>query len=180
VDRSRHPELYACDWMEQIGSYLKHGLFDADVLLDVTSTSINRLWNQLAPAIERMRVTRGDTLYEISSIGQPPAVGAKAHPREAILKKCPHARPERRRNRSRNGLSASDLWRRLTSVPNYQRSRPGLRLLRRKSSLAWSEMPRSLQHPGIEPLCIPFIIFAHGGGLRRDRYRAGCGGELRR
>ena len=26
VDRSRHPELYACDWMEQIGSYLKYGL----------------------------------------------------------------------------------------------------------------------------------------------------------
>jgi hypothetical protein len=50
VDRSRHPELYACDWLEQIGSYLKYGLLDADVLLDVTSTSINRLWNQLAPA----------------------------------------------------------------------------------------------------------------------------------
>jgi len=64
VDRSRHPELYACDWLEQIGSYLKYGLLDADVLLDVTSTSINRLWNQLAPAIERMRVTRGDSLYE--------------------------------------------------------------------------------------------------------------------
>ncbi len=42
VDRSRHPELYACDWLEQIGSYLKYGLFDADVLLDVTSTSIIR------------------------------------------------------------------------------------------------------------------------------------------
>ena len=64
VDRSRHPELYACDWLEQIGSYLKYGLLDADVLLDVTSTSINRLWNQLAPAIERMRDTRGDGLYE--------------------------------------------------------------------------------------------------------------------
>src|SRR5437763_10539038 len=38
VDRSRHPELYACDWLEQIGSYLKYGLLDADVLLDVTST----------------------------------------------------------------------------------------------------------------------------------------------
>src|SRR6478672_6549728 len=24
VDRSRHPELYACDWLEQIGSYLKY------------------------------------------------------------------------------------------------------------------------------------------------------------
>jgi len=29
------PELYACDWLEQIGSYLKYGLLDADVLLDV-------------------------------------------------------------------------------------------------------------------------------------------------
>ena len=54
---------YACDWIEQIGSYLKYGLFDADALLDVNSASINRLWNQLAPAIERMRVTRGETLY---------------------------------------------------------------------------------------------------------------------
>ena len=63
VDRSRHPELYACDWMEQSRvPYLKYGLFDTDVLLDVTSTSINRLWNQLAPAIERMRVTRAATL----------------------------------------------------------------------------------------------------------------------
>jgi hypothetical protein len=35
VDRSRHPELYACDWLEQIGSYLKYGLLDADVLLAV-------------------------------------------------------------------------------------------------------------------------------------------------
>jgi len=26
VDCSRHPELYACDWLEQIGSYLKYGL----------------------------------------------------------------------------------------------------------------------------------------------------------
>ena len=93
VDRSRHPELYACDWMEQIGSYLKYGLFDADVLLDVTSTSINRLWNQLAPAIERMRVTRGDTLYENfeywAATGR---LWAKAHPHGGYPKNVPRMR----------------------------------------------------------------------------------------
>src|SRR5947207_3859628 len=81
VDRSRHPELYACDWLEQIGSYLKYGLLDPDVLLDVTSTSINRLWNQLAPAIERMRVTRGDSLYEnFEYWAAKGRLWAKAHP----------------------------------------------------------------------------------------------------
>ena len=64
VDRARHPELYACDWMEQIGSYLKYRLVRHRRPARCTSTSINRLWNQLAPAIERMRVTRGERLYE--------------------------------------------------------------------------------------------------------------------
>src|SRR5204862_3369353 len=31
VDRSKHPELYACDRFEQIGSYLKYGLLEPDV-----------------------------------------------------------------------------------------------------------------------------------------------------
>ena len=87
VDRSRHPELYACDWLEQIGSYLKYGLFD------VTATSINRLWNQLAPAIERMRVTRGDALYENfeywAATGR---LWAKANPGGAYPKKMPRMR----------------------------------------------------------------------------------------
>ena len=94
VDRSRHPELYACDWLEQIGSYLKYGLLDADVLLDVTSTSINRLWNQLAPAIERMRVTRGDGLCTRTlSIGrQKGRLWAKAHPGGAYPRNMPRMR----------------------------------------------------------------------------------------
>jgi len=84
ADRSRHPELYACDWLEQIGSYLKYGL------LDVTSTSINRLWNQLAPAIERMRVTRGDGLYEnFEYWAAKGRLWAKAHPGGAYPKNMP-------------------------------------------------------------------------------------------
>jgi len=93
VDRSRHPELYACDWLEQIGSYLKYGLLDADVLLDVTSTSINRLWNQLAPAIERMRVTRGDSLYEnFEYWAAKGRLWAKAHPGGAYPRNMPRMR----------------------------------------------------------------------------------------
>jgi hypothetical protein len=93
VDRSRHPELYACDWLEQIGSYLKYGLFDADVLLDVTATSINRLWNQLAPAIERMRVTRGESLYEnFEYWAARGRLWAKANPAGAYPKNIPRMR----------------------------------------------------------------------------------------
>lgn len=93
VDRSRHPELYACDWLEQIGSYLKYGLFDADVLLDVTSTSINRLWNQLAPAIERMRATRGESLYEnFEYWAAKGRLWAKANPGGAYPKNMPRMR----------------------------------------------------------------------------------------
>src|SRR5438045_6219464 len=93
VDRARHPELYACDWLEQVGSYLKYGLLDADVLLDVTSTSINRLWNQLAPTIERMRVTRGDGLYEnFEYWAAKGRLWAKANPGGAYPKDMPRMR----------------------------------------------------------------------------------------
>jgi hypothetical protein len=93
VDRTRHPELYACDWLEQIGSYLKYGLFDANVLLDVTSTSINRLWNQLTPAIERMRITRGDSLYEnFEYWAARGRLWARAHPQGAYPRKMPRMR----------------------------------------------------------------------------------------
>jgi Domain of unknown function (DUF4760) len=64
VDRAKHPELNVCDWYEQLGSYLKYGLLDEDVMLDVSATSCNTMWKNLEPAIERMRRTRGDALYE--------------------------------------------------------------------------------------------------------------------
>ena len=76
-----------------IGSYLKYGLFDADVLLDVTATSINRLWTQLAPAIERMRVTRGESLYEnFEYWAAKGRLWAKANPGGAYPKKMPRMR----------------------------------------------------------------------------------------
>jgi len=93
VDRSKHPELYACDWCEQIGSYLKYGLLEPDVVLDVTGTSINRLWNQLAPVVERMRLTRGDRLYEnFEYWAARGRLWAKADPGGAYPKNVPRMR----------------------------------------------------------------------------------------
>lgn len=64
IDRSKHPELNVCDWYEQIGSFMKYGLVDENVLLDVSSSSANAMWGMLEPVITRMRRTRGNALYE--------------------------------------------------------------------------------------------------------------------
>ncbi len=64
VDRSRHPELYICDWYEQVGSFLKHGLLDERVMMDVSSSSCNATWAALEPVSARMRRTRSNALYE--------------------------------------------------------------------------------------------------------------------
>ena len=64
IDRARHPELHLCDWYEQVGSFMKYGLLDERTMLDVSWSSSQRIWNALEPVIERMRRTRGDTLYE--------------------------------------------------------------------------------------------------------------------
>jgi hypothetical protein len=64
VDRGAHPELELCDWYEQLGSYLKYGVVDEAMLLDVGGSSANALWALLEPVIVRMRRTRSDALYE--------------------------------------------------------------------------------------------------------------------
>ena len=63
-DQEKHPELAICAWYEQIGSYMKHGLLDETIMLDVASSSTNTMWRSLAPVVERMRRTRGDALWE--------------------------------------------------------------------------------------------------------------------
>jgi hypothetical protein len=64
VDRRKHPELHVCDWYEQVGSYMKFGLLDERVMMDVSSSSCNVIWAGIEPVITRMRRTRGDVLYE--------------------------------------------------------------------------------------------------------------------
>ena len=64
LDHAKHPEIAICSWYEQIGSYIKHGLLDERVMMDVASSSTNTSWHALQPVIERMRRTRGNALWE--------------------------------------------------------------------------------------------------------------------
>jgi hypothetical protein len=64
LDPVKHPEIAICSWYEQIGSYMKHGLLDERIMMDVASSSSNTMWHALQPVVERMRRTRGDALYE--------------------------------------------------------------------------------------------------------------------
>jgi hypothetical protein len=63
-DEVKHPELAICAWYEQIGSYMKYGLLDERVMLDVASGSTTIMWQACAPVVERMRRTRGPSLWE--------------------------------------------------------------------------------------------------------------------
>jgi len=64
LDHAKHPELAVGEWFEQIGSYMKHGLLDERIMMDVASSSSNTMWQALAPVVGRMRRTRGDALWE--------------------------------------------------------------------------------------------------------------------
>jgi len=64
LDPVKHPEISICAWFEQIGSYMKHGLLDERIMMDVASSSTNTMWQALQPVVERMRRTRGDALWE--------------------------------------------------------------------------------------------------------------------
>jgi len=64
LDQVKHPEIIICAWYEQIGSYIKYGLLDERIMMDVAAGSSNAMWQALEPVIERMRRTRGDALWE--------------------------------------------------------------------------------------------------------------------
>ncbi len=64
IDRSRHPELHVCDWYEQVGSFMKHGLLDEQTMMDVSSGSAPYIWREIEPVITYMRQKRGDSVYE--------------------------------------------------------------------------------------------------------------------
>ena len=80
-DETKHPELVICAWYEQIGSYMKYGLLDERVMLDVASGSTTTMWRGCAPVVERMRRTRGDSVWEnFEYMAARSVVFVRAHP----------------------------------------------------------------------------------------------------
>jgi hypothetical protein len=90
IDRSRHPELDVCDWYEQIGSYMKYGLLDERMMMDVSATSCNRAWHALEPVVMRMRRTRDQALYEnFEYMAARGVLFQRAHPRGCYPRDTP-------------------------------------------------------------------------------------------
>lgn len=63
VSVERHPELVACNWFAQMGTFLKHGLITESTLMDLYARLIRYYWRALSPAIAVMRRSRGQGQY---------------------------------------------------------------------------------------------------------------------
>jgi hypothetical protein len=63
IDYSVHPEMIACNWLNEIGTLVKRGLVSEDTFMDLFARLIVHCWRQLAPAIAIMRRTRGPVQY---------------------------------------------------------------------------------------------------------------------
>ncbi len=63
VDPGAHPEMIACNWLNEMGTLVKHGLVSEGTFMDLFGRLIVHCWRQLAPAIAVMRRTRGDVQY---------------------------------------------------------------------------------------------------------------------
>ena len=62
--RSDEPDRRVCDWFEQVGSYVKNGLLDERLFLDLVSGTSVRYWRWLWPVISALRERGGPGVYE--------------------------------------------------------------------------------------------------------------------
>ncbi len=63
VDPAAHPEMVACNWLNQMGTLLKRGLVPEDPFLDLFGRLIVHCWKQVSPAIAILRRLRGEAQY---------------------------------------------------------------------------------------------------------------------
>ncbi|MGB8909965.1 MAG: hypothetical protein WCC84_14565 [Candidatus Cybelea sp.] len=63
VDPAAHPEMIACNWLNEMGTLVKHGLVSEATFMDLFARLIVHCWRQVAPAVAIMRRKRGDAQY---------------------------------------------------------------------------------------------------------------------
>ena len=64
IDRRVHVELYAADFWEQIGGYVKYRLIDEASFLDLACQQVVEFWEMLWPVTSARRVRGGPSVYE--------------------------------------------------------------------------------------------------------------------
>jgi hypothetical protein len=63
VDPAAHPEMVACNWLNEMGTLVKRELVSEDTFMDLFARLIVHCWRVVSPAIAIMRRTRGDAQY---------------------------------------------------------------------------------------------------------------------
>ncbi len=63
VDPVGHPEMIACNWLNEMGTLVKRGLVSEDTFMDLFAKLIVHCWKQVSPAIAIMRRQRGPAQY---------------------------------------------------------------------------------------------------------------------
>jgi hypothetical protein len=63
IDPAAHPEMVACNWLNEMGTLVKRGLVSEDTFMDLFGRLIVHCWRKLEPAIAIMRRRRGQVQY---------------------------------------------------------------------------------------------------------------------
>ena len=63
VDPEMHPEMIACNWLNEMGTLVKRDLVSEDTFMDLFARLIVHCWKQVSPAIAIMRRKRGQAQY---------------------------------------------------------------------------------------------------------------------
>jgi hypothetical protein len=63
VDPAVHPEMIACNWLNEMGTLVKRGYVSEDTFMDLFGRLIVHCWRQVSPAIAIMRRKRGASQY---------------------------------------------------------------------------------------------------------------------
>jgi hypothetical protein len=63
IDPATHPEMIACNWLNEMGTLVKRGYVSEDTFMDLFARLIAHCWKQIAPAVAIMRRSRGEAQY---------------------------------------------------------------------------------------------------------------------
>ena len=63
IDPAIHPEMIACNWLNEMGTLVKRGYVSEDTFMDLFARLIVHCWRQVAPAVAIMRRKRGEAQY---------------------------------------------------------------------------------------------------------------------
>jgi hypothetical protein len=63
IDPAVHPEMIACNWLNEMGTLVKRGYVSEDTFMDLFARLIVHCWRRVSPAIAIMRRKRGEAQY---------------------------------------------------------------------------------------------------------------------